>query len=78
MCVSVSVSVCLKGGRVGKPDKRLIFKIYKKLDIKVPNIPVKKWSKELSREFSIEESQMTKRYIRKCSTSLAIRGCKSK
>ncbi|EGW02070.1 Retrovirus-related Pol polyprotein LINE-1 [Cricetulus griseus] len=33
----------------------------------------KKWGTELNRQFSIEESKMAERHIRKCSTSLAIR-----
>jgi hypothetical protein len=37
------------------------------------NTPVKKWAHELSREFSKEEVQMASKYMRKCSTSLAIK-----
>ena len=57
-------------------DKGLISKIYKelkKLDIKILNNPIKRWGTKLNREFSTEEFQMVKRYLRSCSTSLAIR-----
>ena len=56
-------------------DRGLVFKIYKelkKLVSKTPTNPIKKWGKELNREFSIEESKMAERHIN-CSTSLAIR-----
>ena len=57
-------------------DKGLISKIYKelkKLDTKTLINPIKKWGTELNREFSTEEVRMAKRYLRSCSTSLAIR-----
>ena len=57
-------------------DRWLISKIYKelkKLVSKTPNNPIKKWGKELNRQFSIEESKTAERHMRKCATSLAIR-----
>ena len=42
-------------------DKGLISKIYKvfkKLDSKILNNPIKKWGTELNRDFSTEEFQM--------------------
>ena len=57
-------------------DRGLISKIYKelkKLVSKTPNNPITKWGTELNRQFSIEESIMAERHIRKSSTSLAIR-----
>ena len=57
-------------------DRGLISKIQKelkKLDTKRSHNPIKKWSIDLNREFSTEESKMAERHLRKCSTSLAIR-----
>ena len=50
-----------------------MYKELKKLDIKMPNNPIKKWGTDLSREFSTEEFQMAKRHLTKRSMPLAIR-----
>ena len=57
-------------------DRGLISKIYKelkKLDTKRSHNSIKKWSTDLNRELSTEESKMAERHLRKCSTSLVIR-----
>jgi hypothetical protein len=62
-------------------DKGLVTRIYrevKTLNSPKINEPIKKWATELSRTFSKKEVQMTKKHMKKCSPSLAIRKCKSK
>jgi hypothetical protein len=57
-------------------DKALITRIYRELKKLTPpktNEPIKKWTTELSRTFSKEEIQMTKKHMKKCSPSLAIK-----
>jgi hypothetical protein len=57
-------------------DKVLITRIcreLKKLNSPKINEPIKKWASELNRTFSKEESQITKKYVIKCSPSLAIK-----
>jgi hypothetical protein len=57
-------------------DKGLItrkYKEHKKPDSQNINDPMKKWANELNRAFSMEEVQMTKNQIKKCSTSLTVK-----
>jgi hypothetical protein len=57
-------------------DKGQITRIYrelKKLNSPKINEPMKMWATELNRTFSKEEVQMAKKYMKKCSPSLAIK-----